>query len=676
MLGRVKQFLKAMPLVGSTLRWINHKRVDWLHRRRDRNHYAPWRKRRLQARASQYPAPTERPPTFDILTITYETDPVILKKTAASVLAQDYAHWRWVILDNGSRRPETQAVLSELERDPRVIVHRHPQNLGITAGHRAGLDLCSAEYIVLLDHDDLLTSDALRIVAWHIDQNDRPVYLYSDEDKCGLDDKHFYPAIKPDVSPTLILETMYCCHLSVARLDALRKCEAFTNPEVEGTQDWDMAVRLFESGGRICHIPELLYTWRSSATSTAVLGISAKPYVLQAQRRCLETALRRRKLADRFVVQSNPLFPLPDGHWHLKRQPTAIAPLVDLLLPAEESAEDLAQTIASILRQTDYPHYRLRVIGTLQAASLTRLPERIAELCGDLPPHVRFEPGPAGSLNLSKLFNRACEDWQITPIDDEPESLPLGAATHSREQADRPDGICWRERAEFCGMIPPGTRLTNRHWLWEAIGLFELSPQAGLVGGRTYQAGDLLVGGPGICGLKGMVAVAYEGQSRFEPGSQGFNFCRREVACILHAPWIARRTAIQAIGGMDERYAREFFEADLGIRLNEAGYSVVYTPFIVSATVQDSNRDEHVHAEISLLYEQHFEWLRNDPFYGAIFSLDHRRMYEIVEPAERAGYLNARLSHLHASRGDTVEIPPVPETHYETPHSRMKRTAA
>src|SRR6185503_793757 len=107
---------------------------------------------------------------------------------AASVFAQDYSNYRWLIWDNGSTKPETRAVLAEIAKDPRAAFHRSDQNLRITTGHLKALELCNAEYIALLDHDDLLYPDALRINAWHIVNFGRPDFLYSDEDKCDMQD--------------------------------------------------------------------------------------------------------------------------------------------------------------------------------------------------------------------------------------------------------------------------------------------------------------------------------------------------------------------------------------------------------------------------------------------------------------------------------------------------------
>ena len=198
-----------------------------------------------------------------MLTLTFDTPLAVLKKTADSLLTQDYPYWRWVIWDNASSRRKRCISWRSWRNILRSVVHRGTENLGITRGHSHALQKCDREYVVLLDHDDLLDPDCLRIVAWHIDRHGRPGFLYTDEDKCDMNETRFGPSIKPGVSPALILDTAYTCHLSIIRRELLVQLGAFSDACVEGSQDWDMTMRLFESGCKIVHVPEVVYTWRA-----------------------------------------------------------------------------------------------------------------------------------------------------------------------------------------------------------------------------------------------------------------------------------------------------------------------------------------------------------------------------------------------------------------------------
>jgi hypothetical protein len=629
-LARFKPLVGRIPVLGP---WLT--RVYQQQKLQQNCDYHEWIQRRVRQRDEDYSTPTSSAPTFDILTLTYETDPQVLRKTAASVFAQDFPHWRWVIVDNSSTRPETLAVLDELSRHPQVVVQRFAENHGITEGHRLGLAMCSAEYVALLDHDDLLSPDALRICAWYVDRHDRPDFLYSDEDKCDMRDRHFYPFFKPDFSPALLLDTGYTCHLSVVRREKLIECGAFTEREVEGTQDWDMAVRLYEIGARVVHIPEILYSWRATRTSTAA-SASAKSYVGDAHRQCLTRYLARRGLSDRFETQANPLFPVPAiGLWRFRRLAEATGPLVDVILVANENAREMAAAIASCLRETDYPNFRLRVIVPHGEQNIEALRASCRELLPKLPDHVTFESNAPGPINFPDTINR----------------------TLRQPAADQ-------AVADFIAFLPTGSRLLYRDWLWEAVGQFELHPQAAFVGGRLFGGDHQVIGGSAIFGLMGATGIAYENAARSEKGYFCFNACHRNVSAIVGSPWVAHRGRVLQLGGFDAQYPVAFFEADFAARCHKAGWYAIASPYIAAIGSKRPDFDAHVNEEWPALYREHCDLLRDDPFYSPYLGFHPSTIYQIVEPEERGNYVNSRLLHLQAGSNDVERYRGLPSGRY------------
>jgi hypothetical protein len=309
---------KARRMVGRARRLLR-KKLRPVERTSEGILYANWIQDRLRQRQERYALASALRPNIDVLTLVFDTPADVLNSTAQSVLTQDYDRFRWVVWNNGSRRPETLAVLNDLSHHPRVVLHRSERNLGIVRGHAAALQHCQGDYVGLLDHDDRLYSDALRIAAAFIQRHDQPALLYSDEDKLDAAGQAYCPFFKPAWSPVLLQSTGYTCHFTLFRRDLAAPLGLFSDSAVEGAQDWDLALRFHDAGHAGVHIPEVLYSWRVHAESTAGRGAAAKPYVLAAQRRCLEQSLARRGLAERYRVMSNPLYPFVDGHWHVER---------------------------------------------------------------------------------------------------------------------------------------------------------------------------------------------------------------------------------------------------------------------------------------------------------------------------------------------------------------------
>jgi hypothetical protein len=76
--------------------------------------------------------------------------------------------------------------------------------------------------------------------------------------------------LKPDWSPELLHAYMYTCHFTVYRTNLVRQLGGF-NKKYDGSQDYDLALHMSGITKNICHIPKVLYHWRTIAQSTAAI---------------------------------------------------------------------------------------------------------------------------------------------------------------------------------------------------------------------------------------------------------------------------------------------------------------------------------------------------------------------------------------------------------------------
>lgn len=79
-----------------------------------------------------------------------------------SVLAQSFADWEAVVVDDGSR--DATAEVAAARRDPRIRVLRQPQS-GVSAARNRAMAEARGEAILFLDADDWLAPDALLRLA-------------------------------------------------------------------------------------------------------------------------------------------------------------------------------------------------------------------------------------------------------------------------------------------------------------------------------------------------------------------------------------------------------------------------------------------------------------------------------------------------------------------------------
>lgn len=168
------------------------------------------------------------------------------------------------------------------------------KNEGIAENTNAGIARASGDYIGLLDHDDLLTPDALYEFAEAVEKGkksgERPEVLYSDEDKCDDTADVFYePNRKMDFNQDLLLSNNYICHflaLEASLMKDLKLRRAF-----EGAQDYDLVLRAAGRKAHFCHVPKVLYHWRCHSGSTAA-NPKSKTYAYEAGRRAVEDFCR------------------------------------------------------------------------------------------------------------------------------------------------------------------------------------------------------------------------------------------------------------------------------------------------------------------------------------------------------------------------------------------------
>jgi len=242
------------------------------------------------------------PVTFSILVPVYHTPREYMQELLDSVRAQTYPFFQLVLLDAGEKQ-ECREVIEKLVNacnDERIQYYRLSQNVGIAENTNVGLEYAIGEYIALLDHDDLLTPDALYEMAKVIEEaraQDRElVMLYSDEDKCDGEGKHYCePHFKKDFDRELLFTNNYICHFTAVKTEVFRELKL--RGEYNGAQDFDLVLRVAEkckeNPGAIYHIPKVLYHWRCHDTSTAA-NPASKMYAYEAGRRAVEDCIDKR----------------------------------------------------------------------------------------------------------------------------------------------------------------------------------------------------------------------------------------------------------------------------------------------------------------------------------------------------------------------------------------------
>lgn len=467
-------------------------------------------------------------PLISILTPVHDVDEPWLRNAIDSVVSQYYPHWELCIADDMSSKPYIPEMLKEYAaKDPRIRFELLTTHHHISETSNVALSMARGEYVALLDHDDELAPDALFHVVKLLNRHPEADMIYSDEDHIHPTGKHTNPVFKPDWAPDLFLSHMYTCHLGVFRRSLLVKIGGFRKG-YEGSQDYDLVLRLLLHDPKIFHLPRILYHWRMSSTSVAGNPFS-KTYADEAALRAIQDYLKQS--GQDAIVERGKLHLTYRARYRIRN------PLQTAIVLHGAETELLRSSIESICGKTAYSQHRIYV-----AASSTDAPDSIQELGESGRAVVLRYPG---TLNFAAVSNFAVS--QTT----EPILLFLAA----------------------------GMEAIHPEWLTAMVEHVQ-RPEVGIVGARLHISGankvrvGIILNPNSPFGYHPLVLPAKS------PAHLGRSLVVHNVSGVTGACLMTRRDVFDAVGGFDaENFPTCCGDVDFCLKVRRAGYRIVFTPY-------------------------------------------------------------------------------------------------
>lgn len=557
----------------------------------DRHDYAAWIERfdTLDAQArweiTEHIRTWESRPLISIIMPVYNPPLDLLRAAVDSVRYQLYPHWELCIADDASTMPQVHEYLEQLEQnDPQIKVVFREQNGHICAASNTAIDIATGDYLALVDNDDLLAEHALYWVARAVVEHPDAGLIYSDEDKIDIQGRRYDPNFKPDWNAFLFRSQNMISHLGVYRRDLVMQVGGFREG-FEGSQDYDLALRCVEriEPAQIIHIPRVLYHWRAHPGSTAKAG-DQKPYAAEAGLRALNEHLQRQSILAHADL-------LPMGMYRIHHQLPDAQPLVSLIIPTRNAHALVRQCIESIRRHTTYRNYEIVLVDNgsddeealSYFAELERLDAVI--VVRDMRP-----------FNYSALNNLAVK----------------------------------QARGELVGLINNDIEVISPGWLDEMVSL-ALLPSVGAVGARLWYPDDRLQHGGVITGIGGVAGHSHKYLPKGKYGYFGRVSLTQEFSAVTAACLVVRKSVFEQVNGLDEVNLKVAFnDVDFCLRLREAGYVNVFTPFAELYHHESATRG----TEDTLIKQQRFNgeidymlgrWpgIRMDYAYNPNLTLEH-----------------------------------------------------
>ena len=489
----------------------------------------------LVKQASHQPG-GEAGPKISIVVPLYNTPLNFLEELLDSVVNQTYRNWELCCVDAGQDTAVGQHVQARAKADPRIRYQKLTENEGIAGNTNHGFELATGDYIALLDHDDILHPCALWYTAQAIVEQGAD-FVYTDEATFeGKVENVVLYHFKPDFMLDNLRSNNYICHLT---LFSRRLMDAAGGPErmeYNGSQDYELFLRLTETARKIVHIPHALYYWRSSPGSTAS-DISAKTYCIDAGIAALKAHYARCGVA----VDDVSLIPDTPGYY--KTDYTIDHPgRVSILIPTCDHICDLVTCVESIYARTTYPDFEIILIENNSKAPETfRTYERMQK---EHPDNLKVVTWEGKGFNYSALNNFG-------------EKFATG---------------------EYLLLLNNDTEVITAAWLEEMV-MYAQQKRVGCVGVKLLYPDDTIQHagvGFGIGGVAGHLHKYYPASSDGYMGRLNYvqDVYADTAACLL-----IRKEIYDEVGGLDESYAVAFNDVDFCVRVRQAGYTNVFTPF-------------------------------------------------------------------------------------------------
>ena len=495
--------------------------------------YNKWLKKNLPAERTlerQKRTKFDYNPKFSILVPLYETEEKYLFELVDSVKNQTYSNWEICFSDGSPDTSRLKAIVGKLSsEDARIrYVADKKGPLGISDNTNQALGIATGDFIVLGDHDDLFTPDALFECVSAINADSDINVIYSDEDKVDSKGKNFSnPHFKPDFNIDYLRSCNYICHMFVASGEVVKAAGGFDN-EYDGSQDYDFILRCVEKAKKVHHIPRILYHWRVHSGSTASMP-EVKMYCYESGRKALEAHYKRLGI-DAAVEISDNL-----GYYKTTYRVQG-NPKVSVIIANMDHSRDLKKCIDSILTKTDYDNYEIIIVENNSVEAET------FEYYELLKKNDRIKV-----VEWKKEFNYSAVN-----------NFGVESAT-----------------GEYILLLNNDVEVINGSWMRDMLSYCQRE-DVGAVGARLYFEDDSIQHAGIIVGLGGVAAHAFLGMDEEEEICQQRVKSSCDYSAVTAACLMVKLSDYRRVGGLDENYTVALNDVDFCLKLREQGLLVVY----------------------------------------------------------------------------------------------------
>ncbi len=543
-------------------------------------------------------------PLLSIIMPVYNVDPKWLHLAVESIKSQWYDNWELCIADDCSTSEATLSYLKTLDH-PQIKITYLEKNLNISGASNEALSMAIGEYVALMDNDDEITPNALYEVVKAINETGAE-FIYSDEDKLEMNGGFSEPHLKPDFAPDMFLSQNYISHLGVIKKSLINAVDGFTIG-LEGSQDYDLYLKVFEHTNKIYHIQKVLYHWRKIPGSTAA-EFSDKSYAQDAGVKAIKNAIKRRQIKAKVLNGKYP------GTYRVQYDIIG-NPLVSIIIPFKDKPELLKICIESIVFKSTYENFE--IIGISNNSSEQATFDEMKRL-EKFDKRIKFYEYNV-PFNYSQINNYAVEKYA---------------------------------NGEHIILLNNDIEIISPAWI-ESMLEHSQRDEIGCVGAKLYYPNDTIQHAGVTIGVLNLAGHNFRYLKRDVPAYFGRESVIYNVSAVTAACLMVKAKIFQELQGLNEENLKiAFNDVDFCLRVQEKGYRNIFTPYCeayhhesISRGAEDNaEKLARFNSEIEYLQERHKEILKNgDPYYNPNLTLD-REDFSLREPLKTPPLVIAGLT--------------------------------
>lgn len=413
----------------------------------------------------------------------------------------------------------------------------------------------------------LLSPSALFWVAHQLRQDPDCLWLYGDHDLLDERGKRHSPNFKPDWNETLLQSQNYIGWCGLWREQGASQIPF----DAAACHQWWLQLAQQCEPNQIAHIPTLMMHLPASVL--------------------LSNDFDSLKDSEDLLPAGVKIEAAPHGicrwHWPLPTQ----LPLVSVIIPTRNGVAHLRPCIESLIHKTQYANMDVMVMDNQSDDE-----ETLAYLA-----HIEQVYG-VRVIAYDQPFNYSAIN-----------NLAVSQA--------RGDLVC---------LLNNDTEVISSDWLDEMVSHL-LRPGIGVVGAKLYYGNGLIQHAGDAVGPGGCADHLHNGLSANDPGYQRRAVSAQELSAVTAACLLTHKDLYLAVGSLDETHLPiAFNDVDYCLRVREAGWRVIWTPYAELYHYESISRGKDVTSqqlarakqELRYMKKRWAKQIKHDPAYNPNLSYE------------------------------------------------------